>query len=306
MIKVWLMHAFNASTFSFNKVLLDHVPPLLLAGISALGGGLVLMITLFFTSERKQFDVKMISRIFPIAFCITFAAGILRFYALAHLSSYQVAFFSALDPLLTAILSYFLKGQSLNKIEIVGVTGAIVGSIPMLLSMAHAPGQTTIAILPMLAVFGYIIINRYGWIKMSDVTREQGYSVSHIVSIMSLMGGSLSLGSSLIVDRHCTSLLSCFFSFPLLCMFVYVMLISTLVCSQAYTSLLKEYSVTFMSLTEFLTPLFVTFYGWLFLHEKITYHFFLSALLVLTSLAIFTFSRTIQNKIMSYRNQKGP
>lgn len=304
MIKILLMHMFNASTFSFNKVLLSALPPFFLSGISALGGSILLLASLCYKGKLESlFNRSMLFMIIPLALCITYGAGVLKFYALGRLSSSHVAFFSALDPFLTALLCYILRGQRLTGLQIAGIVLASVGSLPMFLNSVSYKGteglSTGFSLLPLLAALGYVIINRYGWIRMTEVAESGKYSVSQIVSLMTFTGALFSLGTSAVTEISCTSF-SCLFSFSLLGMLVYVMVISTLVCSQAYTSLLKEYSVTFLSLTEFLTPLFVALYGWLFLHEKVTWHFFVSALLVIVGLFIFSVPTLFHKRVKEY------
>ncbi len=304
MIKIVLMHMFNASTFSFNKLLLNVLPPFFLAGISALGGSILLLSSLYYKGTLGSvLNRRMLFVIVPLALCITYAAGMLKFYALSCLSSFHVAFFSALDPFLTALLCYTLRGQRLTSLQIIGIILASVGSLPLFLNSASqytAEGlHTGFPLLPLLAALGYIIINRYGWIRMTEVAASGNYSVSQIVSLMTFIGALFSLGTSAVTELYCTSF-SCLFSFSLLGMLGYVMVISTLVCSQAYTSLLKDYSVTFLSLTEFLTPLFVALYGWLFLHERVTWHFFVSALLVIVGLFIFSVPTLFHKRVKEY------
>jgi drug/metabolite transporter (DMT)-like permease len=54
-----------------------------------------------------------------------------------------------------------------------------------------------------------------------------------------------------------------------------------------YGYLLKKYTATFLAFAGFLGPLFSAFYGWLFLSEVITWHFYLSAVLVFAGLYMF-------------------
>jgi drug/metabolite transporter (DMT)-like permease len=63
--------------------------------------------------------------------------------------------------------------------------------------------------------------------------------------------------------------------------------ISNILCHNIYASLLKKYSATFMSFTSFLSPLFAALYGWAFFQEIISWHFYLSIIVVLIGLYIF-------------------
>ncbi len=63
--------------------------------------------------------------------------------------------------------------------------------------------------------------------------------------------------------------------------------ISNILCHNIYAGLLKTYSAPFMSFTSFLSPLFAALYGWAFFQEKISWHFYLSIVIVLIGLYIF-------------------
>jgi drug/metabolite transporter (DMT)-like permease len=54
-----------------------------------------------------------------------------------------------------------------------------------------------------------------------------------------------------------------------------------------YAWLFKHYSITLVTSAGFLCPIFGTFYGWFFLGEKITWHYFAALVLVAIGLAIF-------------------
>jgi drug/metabolite transporter (DMT)-like permease len=66
-----------------------------------------------------------------------------------------------------------------------------------------------------------------------------------------------------------------------------LILISNVICHNYRVYLYKHYSVTFLAFTDFISPLFTAFYSWLFLQEKITWHYGLSAIIVLAGLYIF-------------------
>jgi len=54
-----------------------------------------------------------------------------------------------------------------------------------------------------------------------------------------------------------------------------------------YGYLLKQYSATFLSFAGFSTPLFAALFGWLFLSELVTFHFFVALGLLTVGLGIF-------------------
>jgi drug/metabolite transporter (DMT)-like permease len=75
----------------------------------------------------------------------------------------------------------------------------------------------------------------------------------------------------------------------------FMIFISNILCHNIYANLLKKYSATFMSFTSFLSPLFAALYGWAFFQETISWHFYLSILIVLVGLYIF-YQDELKNK----------
>jgi len=63
--------------------------------------------------------------------------------------------------------------------------------------------------------------------------------------------------------------------------------ISNLICYNLYGYLLKRFSATFMSFAGLVTPLFASLFGFLFLQEVVTWHFYVSIMLFSLGLIIF-------------------
>ena len=74
---------------------------------------------------------------------------------------------------------------------------------------------------------------------------------------------------------------------PTLGLLSLVIFISSIVSYAVYLWLLKYYSATFLSLSDFLRTIFATAYGCFFLHEALTFSFFISALMIFTGLILF-------------------
>lgn len=68
---------------------------------------------------------------------------------------------------------------------------------------------------------------------------------------------------------------------------VAIILISEVIISNTYAILLRYYSVTFLAFAGTLYPIFSALLGWLFFKEKITYNFFISAVIVTLALYLF-------------------
>ena len=66
-----------------------------------------------------------------------------------------------------------------------------------------------------------------------------------------------------------------------------LIVLSNVLCHNMYGHLLKKYTATFLAFAGFMGPLFTALYGWAFLHEVITWHFYLSSVIVFFGLLLF-------------------
>ena len=64
-------------------------------------------------------------------------------------------------------------------------------------------------------------------------------------------------------------------------------MISNIICYNLFGFLLKKFTVTFMTFTGMITPIFSMILGNFFLNEKINYNYIISILLFLIGLKIF-------------------
>jgi acylglycerol lipase len=302
MIIIALMYALLASTFVFNKVLLQTLPPIFLSGVlNLLGGGILVIYLLIKNPAHNILAKKSILQLIPIALCITYATASLKLYALSHLDVFRVTFLSALDPLIAAILCYFVKAERLTYVQIIGIVIAVLSSIPLCLTGTSTSAKGSgISLLPIVVLLAAIVINRYGWILTRDLLNRNTYTVTYIAALTMLMGGFASFCTSVIGEIMPSNIVS----LPLLGMVLYVVIVNNVVCCQMYTMLLKKYSVTFLSLTEFFTPVFVGLYSWLFLREVISWYLFVSTAFVALGLFIFSYHNLFkQNRTNLDHNQ---
>ncbi|MBA3953938.1 DMT family transporter [Candidatus Dependentiae bacterium] len=297
MFLIFLNYALLASTFLCNKLLVGSIPPFSLTGLSNILGGSILCSYAYFKQRsgiKDFFNASSLIYLLPVALCVTFGATALRMYALSNLSSFKVTFFSTLDPFITALLCYILRSEKLSWMQLLGMTVAAGGSACLFADSLMAEGGfATAALIPLLAAFGAIVVNRYGWILAQDFMNTRGWNMPKVIAISMLMGGSLSLGSALLMKELPLSL-----AWPtVLPMLAYAVIVNNVICSSTYGFLLKKYSVTFLSLAEFLGPLFVALYGWLFLGESVSTSFFISIALV--ALGLFMFSKSAAKQLLA-------
>ena len=68
---------------------------------------------------------------------------------------------------------------------------------------------------------------------------------------------------------------------------VIIAILSNFIGYNLYAFLLKKYTATFLSFCGFIQPFFAALMGWMLLGERVTYHFYFSAAIVLIGLYIY-------------------
>jgi len=282
-----LLQALFATSFPMGKYLMNFVTPLFLSGTRMFIAGTILLMYQYASSsaefrfKRKHFWI--FAQIIILGMYLTYA---LRLYALNVLPVWKTAFFYNLSPFLSAIYAYLLFGEKLSNKQWIGLAIGLTGMMPILI--AKSPAEATLTEIFYISKYELFLIlsvtlHCYSWVLIQKLVRNKNYQPSMVNGVAMSCGGLLSLISSYIHEGPAkVSDPSAFFSGLLIMVFI-----SNILCHNLYAGLLKKYSATFMSFTSFLSPLFAALYGWAFFQEKMSWHFYTSAIIVFIGLYIF-------------------
>jgi len=286
-IDVVVLHALFGTSLPISKYLLQFSPPFFLAGIRMFVAGLLLLVFNYF--RKKQFSDINRSHIFDYVQVIVigiYLKYMLRYWALDFLTASKMSFLFNSGPFIAALFSYFAFNERLTIKQWAGLFIGFVGFIPILITSSTAEqsfGEFMYISWPELAVFLAVMAHCYGMIVSRKIIRKHGHSASLANGVRMFGGGLLALITSYFVEQsEAVTHIGTFIGWLGL-----LILISNIICHNFYLKLLKRYTVTFLSFADFLSPLFVAFYGWLFLHEAITWHYFASAAIVFSGLYLF-------------------
>ena len=297
MLIVWVvaLYFLSAINLILRKVILTWSQPIFFQGIRLTVAGVVILGYLYlFHPALLRFKKRDIGLLFQVALFFAYLSYVLSVVTLDDLSSARFAFMFNLSPFITAILAYFFLKQKLNKWEIISLVIGFLGFLPLAL-VGQRDGIASASLLSWPG-FQLLISNAtyaYGWILVSKLVNNRGYSPFLVTGIAFAGGGFAMLCTSFIFENWLavmpvTDLLR--FSTYLLG----IVVISEVIISNAYATLLRTYSVTFLAFAGTLYPLFSALLGWLFFKEKITYNFFISAVIV--SCALYLFYLAERNK----------
>lgn len=288
MILIILLYAFFASSFLIGKILLtNYTTPIFLAGSRMFIAGLILLMYQYFYAHTSfRFQKKHIWYYAQIMFFGIYITYILRLWALDSMSAAKACFFSNVSPFLSSLYSYFFFNETMSRKQWAGLVIGFFGLIPILISSSPAEQclkEFTFFSWHELALLASFATHSYSWIVVRKLVRDKSYSPAMVNGITMFAGGLLALISSFFVEGlFPVTNVPHFLGWLLL-----VILVSNIICHNLYGSLLRYYSATFLSFAGFMGPLFAAFYGWVFLNEHITWHFYVSTLIVFCGLYLF-------------------
>lgn len=282
-----VLQALFATSFPMGKYLMNFVSPLFLSGTRMLCAGSILLAYEYYRSSSQfQFPRKNFWTFAQIIVFGMYATYALRLYALRVLPVWKVSFFYNLSPFLTALYAFLLFNQRLSVKQWIGLAVGLIGMLPILIS--SSPAEATMGEFFYISQYELFLLvsvslHCYSWILIQKLVRYKNYQTSIVNGICMASGGFISLLNAYAIEG--TPQISdpaAFFKGLTIMIFV-----SNILCHNIYAGLLKKYSATFMSFTSFLGPIFAALYGWAFFQETISWHFYVSVIIVLTGLYIF-------------------
>jgi drug/metabolite transporter (DMT)-like permease len=284
---ILLMYALFSSSFSVGKILLTYVSPIFLVGIRMIPAGIILIgYQLVRHKKLPHFNRREIFLYAQVVVLGIYAAYIFRFWGLRDLASSKTALLFNASPFFTAIYSYIFFNEKITFKQWIGLIIGFVGLIPILLTSSAAEqkmGEFFYLSWAEIAILIAVGLHSYGWIVVRQLVKHRSHSPAMINGITMLFGGLLALITAPFIEEfkpishpaHFLGWLS------------YVIIVSNIICYNLYGYLMKHYTATFISFAGFVVPLFAGFYGWSFLDEKITWHFYLSCAIVFVGLYLF-------------------
>lgn len=286
-----LMYALIASSFSMGKVLLTYASPIFLVGIRmSLAGSILLTYYLVWSKKHLSIKEKHYSLYLQIIVLGIYTAYIFRFFGLKYLTSSKTAFIFNSSPFFTALFSHLLLGDTITKRQWLGLIIGFLGLIPILISSSPIEqewGEFFFISWPELAVICAVALHAYSWLVVRKLIKDKAHTPTMVNGVTMFCGGLLALATAPLVEGIESFTKPFEHVVPFLGWLLFIVIVSNVICSNLYGHLLKKYSPTFLSLCGFLVPIFAVLYGWGFLGEKISWHFYASCAIVFVGLYLF-------------------
>lgn len=289
MFFVLLLYAMFGSVFVTAKFGLQFTQPIFLVGSRMFLAGVILLAYQYWKhGERLQFNSRGWAKIFLLAICNIYLTNIFELWGLQFLSSSKTCLIYGLSPFLSALFAYLIFSEKVSWRKWLGLAIGCLGLLPSLLQDSGQEGLTG-------SIFGFswaeiavllaTVCSVFGWILLQQLVRDEGCSPLTANGLSMLIGGSVALLHSRLVETWDPYPFTQFI--PFFEATVLLLVVSNLICYNLYGFLLKRYSATFMSFAGSTTPYFAALFGWIILGETITWTFFLSTVVVFGGLLIF-------------------
>lgn len=291
MILILVLYMLWASTFIIGKLILEYLPPLLFVATRMLfAGTLLLGYQYIFNPKKWRFDWEDIGRFAQISFFFMYLAFITEYWALQFVSAAKACLLFNLSPFVTALLASLLLSDRLTRKQWLGLFIGFFGFLPIMLQQTDLESITYhigFFSLPELALLISVVTSCYGWILIKQLITERSYSVVMVNGISMLAAGILSLTTSLVIEGAPHVYAGPESWLTGLGYVVLLIIIAHVICFNLYSSLLRHYSVTFISFAGFTTPLFAAFFDWAVFGSVVSGAFIITLGMVAIGLYLF-------------------
>jgi len=284
-ILVVLLFALFASIFSLQKISLNYSEPFFLIGFRMTMAGVLIFL---YKPSFQKIKINHVKYFLYLAIFNIYLTNIFEIWGLNNMSSAKACMIYSLSPFMTAVISFFLLKEILSKKKIYGLFLGFLGLVPMICLKTYEEYQVDkiwFFSFSELSLILSVLFSVLGWIILKKIIYF-GYSFIQANAFSMFFGGLLILIHSFLFGESWKP-------FPVLNIEYFLFytlitcLISNIICYNLFGYLLKYFSATFMTFSGLMTPFFASFFGWMFLNEIITWHFFLS--IFLFSLGLFIF-----------------
>ena len=178
----------------------------------------------------------------------------------------------------------FSSQKGLVKKKWIALAVGFVGFIPIIAQDIDTSSISGIfsASITDLVFFSSVVTYSLGWIFMRKMVQD-GFSPLFINGVAMFATGLICFLISFLDGSFYTvtswKAVACYEGA--------IILIGSVFCYNMFGYLLKRYTATFITLTGLTLPVFTAIFGYVFLNEKITWHFFISFVILLISMYMF-------------------
>lgn len=302
---VILLFVLFASLFTLQKETLNYCEPFFLVGSRMLMAGAVLLgyMAIKHRPALAKIRVEHITGVGLLALSNIYLTNIFEIWAIQHMVSSKACLIYSLSPFVSALVAFLVLKETMSRKKIIGMAVGFLGLLPMLFAQSTeelSAGKFMMFTLAELSIVGAVFCSVYGWIMLKKVMRDYDYSPLVANGLSMILGGAFALGHSYFAGENWAPLPITQVQ-PYIINTIIMCIISNIICYNLYGYLLKRFTATFMSFAGLVTPIFASLFGYLWLGEVISWHFFVSIALFTTGLFIFYREEIAQEKVFALK-----
>ncbi|MEM9548762.1 MAG: EamA family transporter [Bacteroidota bacterium] len=280
------------STYLFNKIIVQELPPFLLAGIRFVSASVLIFIFVFLTGKYKPSTKKQLLNSAIAGFLFLTIGNGCAVYALQYIDSGFSALLISSQPLILIFMLYFLEGKPIRTKSIIGVNLGIIGIYLLVGQESIEPSLEIISGIG--AIFIALLCWGYGSIFVSKANLPKGSFVN--TGYQMLFGGLMMIMISIILREPFSSLYTV--SNTAIYSMIYLILFGSIVAFTSFNYLLLTVSPEKVATSTYVNPIVAMILGWWVLDEVISNQSIIAAAILLTGVYFINSSksRTLSTK----------
>ncbi|MGH1336199.1 MAG: EamA family transporter [Aureispira sp.] len=274
------------STYLFNKIIVQELPPFLLAGIRFVAAGVLIFLFTFATGKFKRSTKKQLINSAIVGLLFLAIGNGCVVWALQYIDSGFTALLISTQPLLLIFMLFFIEKKPLLPKSLLG---AALGMLGIYLLM----NQDTISLsTEKLWGVGAVVISLVSWgygsIFVSKADLPEGSFVN--TGYQMLFGGLMMLVISVVLQEPITPLLT--MSNKAVYSMVYLIIFGSIIAFTAFNYLLLSVSPEKVATSTYVNPIVALYLGSLVLEEVISYQSMIAAAILLTGVYFINSSKS--------------
>lgn len=288
MFFVIFMNMLYAIGFPMTQVALQLGEPLFMTALRMLIGGFILVgFQYIYNPTECQVPLRFIRPLLLSGLFNMYLTNYFELYGLSYMNAAKAAFIYNLSPFIAAFMGYLVLGEQMTPPKWLALIIAFFGSLFILGTESLAEqtlkhigfiswAEASLLLAATTSVYGCIIIQQL---------IRSNYNSVMINGMGMIFGGFMALAHSLVTESWnpipSTNFWP-FFGWVLLMVLLY-----NIITYELYNRLAIYYTVTFLTLSGFVTPIFTAFFDWLWFGNLVGLDFWISSIFTFTGLYLF-------------------
>lgn len=263
-----LMYVLFATVFSIGKKTLLSVEPFFFSFVRMMMAGCILIgFQLLFKIGSLKLAKKDLFPLLMVGVFNVFVTNALEFWGLKFMGSGKTGFIYTIAPFFSIILSYLIFSEKMTKQKWLGLFLGVLGISPIYFLDSSDEVRGPLFSYPEIAVSIAAMSCVVGWIYFKKLVNNRVHFVT-INSYSFLIGGLFSLIPSIAFENWDPIPVTSWK--PFIWGTAYIILIHNLICYNIYGYNLGRFSLPFVNIVGFISPLVALIIGWFFLEEKLS------------------------------------